>query len=148
MIAPAGADSMPTVKIGKFAGNISLMNMYLQGGIWAQPDNPSLNLLVWNILFYHKMDVLGFLNGKANYKGAFLGLNAQCFNPKDTACKSIIPIRDRTTNIQQLNSFLDSQTQQDRDNKPRIFKDLPDGISNIFISRVYIGAVKKGIVFQ
>jgi hypothetical protein len=148
MIAPAKVDSMPTVKIGKFAGNISLMNMYLQGGILVQPDNPSLNLLVWNILFYHKMDVLGFLNSKANYKGAFLGLNAQCFNAKDTACKSIIPIRDRTTNIQQLNSFLDSQTQEDRNDKPRIFKNLPDGISNIFISRVYIGAVKKSIVFQ
>jgi glycosyltransferase involved in cell wall biosynthesis len=149
MIAPSKwGDSTPTIAIGRFTGNISLMNMYLQGALTVAPDNPKLNLLVWNILFYHKMNPLDFVSTRATYKGAFLGLNAQCFNNNDPGCKLIVSIKDRTANIQQLNSFLDSQTRQDRFDKPRIFRRLPGDASNIYVSRVSIGAVGEAIVFR
>ena len=32
MVAPNGADSNTTVSINRFAGKISLLNMYIQGG--------------------------------------------------------------------------------------------------------------------
>jgi hypothetical protein len=148
MIAPIGADSLPTIQIGKFDGNISLMNMYVQGALWAQPDNPLLNLLVWNIHFYHKMNVLDFLRSSATYKGAFAGLNAQCFRPNDPACKDIISITDQFRNIANQDSFLDAMTAQDRTNPPRIFTSLPAGASNILISRVTLGTANRGIVFS
>ncbi len=59
MIAPANNDSLPTIRVGKFKGDISLLNMYVQGGLSVEPANPGLNLLVWNIHFYHKMNVTG-----------------------------------------------------------------------------------------
>jgi hypothetical protein len=147
MIAPASADSMPTIRIGKFDGSISLMNMYVQGGLAVRENNPALKLLVWNIHFYHKMDVLDFLRGsKPDYKGAFLGLNAQCFKP-DPACKAIISIADQTRNIPDINSFLDMQTATDRSSSPTIARSLPAGVSNIVVSRVSLGAMARGIVF-
>jgi hypothetical protein len=148
MIAPGGADSLPTIRIGSFSGTISLMNMYVQGALWCEPANPALDLLVWNIHFYHKMNVLDFLAGNPRYRGAFLGLNAQCFRPNDPTCKQIISIPDQTVNVQDPNLFLDSATRADREDRPVPFTELPAGISNIYISRVAIGKMNRGIVFQ
>jgi Pectate lyase superfamily protein len=133
MIAPNGSDTAATIRIGKFNGHLSLMDMYVQGGLWVEKDNPALTLLAWNIHFYHKMDPLDFLRDGANYKGAFLGLNAQCFNTNDPACKLIISIDDRLVNVQ--------------DSRPVIFKTLPAGVSNIRISRVSLGTMNRGVIF-
>jgi hypothetical protein len=148
MIAPLRADSLPTIHIGRFKGNICLMNMYLQGALLPQPDNPSLNLLVWNVHFYYKMDVLDFLQRGNSYKGAFLGLNAQCFKTGDPSCNSILSLPDRVSNVKDLNAFLDVQTARDRISGPVLFKDLPAGVSNIFVARVSLGSLDKGIVFS
>ena len=148
MIAPNHPDSTPAIRIGKFNGHISLMNMYLQGALLPQENNPDLSLLAWNIHFYFKMDPLGFLRNRPNYKGAFLGLTAQCFVPNSPACKDIISIEDRTQNIQDVNTFLDKETAFDRLSKPVLYKNLPAGSSNICLSRVSVlGTRKNGIVF-
>lgn len=148
MIAPNRPDSMPTVRIGKFSGHISLMNMYLQGALLPQGDNPDLDLLVWNIHFYFKMAPLDFLKNGASYRGGFLGLNAQCFVPTDPACKTITSIPDRLQNIQDVNMFLDKETAFDRLSRPVLYKNLPAGSSNIYLSRVStVGKRKNAIIF-
>jgi len=148
MIAPYKGDSTTTVNIGKFNGSISFMNMYLQGALTAMSDNPQLNLLVWNIHFYHKMDPLAFLEKGATYKAAFLGCNAQCFRKNDPACRVITCIDDRLQHINDLNKFLDTQTAPTRDSRPVLYTDLPDGVSNIYISRVSLGSLGRGLSFD
>ncbi|HEX3933650.1 MAG TPA: hypothetical protein VHW43_03160, partial [Puia sp.] len=148
MVAPNSPDSNPTIRIGKFDGHIALMNMYVQGALLPVGDNPGLDLLVWNIHFYHKMAVLDFLRAGASYRGAFLGLNAQCFRPNDPACKYIISIPDQLVGVPAAESFLDAETAFDRESRPVIFRDLPAGSSNIYISRVSIlGSRTSGLVF-
>jgi len=146
MLAPANADSTPTVKVGKFDGSVTLMNMYVQGGLTVQPDNPALKVLFWNIHVYHKMDALGFVRNPT-YKGAFAGFTAQCFDKSD-ACKVIIPIPDRFPNVGDVNAFFDSQTYQSREGRPLLTRQLPAGVSNIYISRVTLGKMKRGIVYE
>jgi hypothetical protein len=148
MISPSKADSMPTIHIGKFNGNIILMNMYLMGAILPQPDNPALNLLAWNIHFYSKMNPVDFLKDGGSYKGAFLGFNAQCFKADDPACKTILSINDQLHNVPDVNPFLDTMTARDRESRPILFRNLPAGVSNIYISRVSLGAMSNGIVFN
>lgn len=148
MVAPMHADTMATVRIGKFKGKISLLNMYVQGALGCEPDNPDLQLLAWNIHFYHKMRVLDFLGKECNFKAAFLGLNAQCFNRTDKNCQSIIPVADRLQNVEDINSFLDNLTAQSRESRPRLTRELPRGVSNIYITRVSLGAMGRGIVFK
>jgi hypothetical protein len=145
MIAPANSDSLPTIRIGKFSGNISLMNMYVQGGLGVEPENPGLNLLLWNIHFYHKMNVSDLPGKGAGYKAAFLGLSAQCFRANDPACQNIICLADRFQNIQDTLSFLDTQTAQSRESEPLLPQTLAPGVSNIIISRVSLAGVKRGI---
>jgi hypothetical protein len=148
MIAPLKADSTPTIQIRKFKGSITFMNMYLQGALSPLPDNPDLRLLVWNIHFYFKMDALDFLRQTNSFKGAFLGITTQCFKTADPDCKSIKSLPDRQSNVTDLYPFLDAQTEQDRTGRPVPFKNLPAGVSNIFISRVSLGSLDKGIVFS
>jgi len=148
MIAPNRADSSPVIRIGRFDGHISLMNMYVQGALAPQADNPNLSLLVWNINFYHKMDALYFLRKGANYKGAFLGLTTQCFNASNPGCKNVATIGDQLQNVQDANAFLNAETAIDQASEPLSFGNLMPGISNIRISRVSIvGSRGKGVSF-
>ena len=147
MIAPNGADSSPVIRIGKFDGNISLMNMYVQGAIQPRADNPNLNLLIWNINFYHKMDPLAFLRQGTTYKGAFMGLTAQCFNGSP-ACKDVESIPDQLQNVRDVGPFLMTATTADRESRPLSFLNLSPGVSNVRISRVSILGVRgRGVSF-
>ncbi len=148
MIAPYKTDSTTTVNIGKFNGSVTLMNMYLQGGLSVLPDNPRLALLVWNIHFYFKMDVLSFLEKNATYSAAFMGLNAQCFRTSDPACRLIIGMEDRLQNVNDLHKFLETQTAPSQESRPVLYSDLPGGVSNIYISRVSFGALGRGLSFD
>jgi len=148
MLAPTMADSLPTIRIGKFEGKISLMNMYLQGSVDCLPDNPNLDLLLWNIHFYHKMDPLAFLRKDVSFKAAGLGLNAQCFRPNDPACKNITWIEDHWKNIKDIEPFLDDLTAQSREARPVPYTNLAPGTSNIYITRVSLGMLKKGFQFN
>lgn len=148
MIAPAKSDSLPVVRVDKFAGKISLLNMYIQGGIDCRPDNPNLDMLLWNIHFYHKMDPLAFLRKDASFRAAGLGLNAQCFRSGDPACKNIITVEDKWKNIKDINPFLDDLTLQTRESRPIPYTNLSPGTSNIYITRISLGATKRGIEFK
>jgi hypothetical protein len=148
MVAPQiGVDSTPTVILRNFTGRISLLNMYLQGALHPAEGLAGLKLLVWNVIFYHKMDVLDFLNKPVDFRGAFLGLNAECFDAKDPGCKSIRSIDDRQVNLNNVLTFLDDQTELTRKASPRAYRDLAPGVSNLFLSRVSTGSMNRGIVF-
>ncbi|HEY6902557.1 MAG TPA: glycosyl hydrolase family 28-related protein, partial [Puia sp.] len=149
MVAPNQADSGTAIRIGKFNGHISLMNMYVQGALLPEANNPGLNLLVWNINFYHKMNAVDyFLKSGPSYKGAFLGCNAQCFNTADPNCKRVATVPDRLQNVTDVNTFLDQETAPTRETSPQSYKNLNPGVSNIRISRVSIlGNRSRGIAF-
>jgi hypothetical protein len=94
------------------------------------------------------MDVLAFVQKGASYKGAFLGLNAQCFRNNDPACRYIIGINDRLQNVSDINKFLDTQTAPTRDSRPIPYSTLPAGVSNIYVSRVSFGTLGRGLSFD
>jgi len=94
------------------------------------------------------MNALDFIGKGGSWKGAFLGINTQCFNANDPSCKSIASIPDATHNIGDINPFLDALTAQDRSTEPRMLRNLPAGVSNIYISRVTLGNMQEGILFS
>lgn len=145
MIATGKQDSTPTVKINNFKGKVSLMNMYLHGAILPGTGLNDLSLLVWNIHFIHKMNVLDFFGTGVPYKAAFLGLNAQCMDAKNKACAMIYSVTDKMSDKLDLPVFLDDMTTLTRKSKPVKYNNLPAGVSNIYISRVSIGTMGKGI---
>lgn len=149
MIAPVGADSGTTVAINRFSGNISLSNMYLQGGISVAPSNPGLNLFLWNIHFYHALNPLKFLTADASYKAAFMGLTTQCFTPGDAKCKDILTIEDVTKGGIDLSAFYVKMQADNRAAMPRIYGAPTAGnSSSIFVSRVSAGDCITAIRFS
>ena len=148
MIAPHKSDSSSTIAINGFKGHLSLMNMYLQGAVAPRLDDPDLDLLLWNVHFYFKMDVLDFLRMGGRSRAAFVGLTAQCFQPNDPACKSIICIADRLLNEKDTVAVLERETAFDRESRPVLMKNLPPGVSNIYITRLSLPEnTAKGIAF-
>ena len=147
MIAPVGADSNITVSINKFNGRISLLNSYIQGGLSVMSDNPTLSILLWNIHFYHKMNPTQFISRKSNFKGAFLGLSAQCFKAGDPNCDKIISLEDRVANVPDENGFIQEMLSQDRTALPRRYTGKINNASTIFLSRVSIGNSSTAIRF-
>jgi hypothetical protein len=145
-IAPVNDDSLPTIKISSFNGNISLLNLYVQGSLAADPGSSALNLLVWNVIFYHKMNPGEYVKPGPNSKIGLLGLNAQCFD-KTEKCKSVISIPDKEYKVPDQSSFLETMTAFDRSSSPIPFTNLPAGVSNIYISRVSVFPMPQAIVF-
>ena len=147
MIAPVGADSNTTVSVNRFSGNISLLNMYLQGGISVDPVNPDLNLLFWNIHFYYTLDPLKFNRPGASYKAAFMGFNTQCFISGDKKCDNINTVDDTFKSVDNLAVYLPAMLADDRAAMPRKYLSQPPGVSNILISRVSAGGFTTAIRF-
>ena len=149
MIAPVGADSGTTVAVNRFSGNISLSNMYLQGGISVAEANPGLNLFLWNIHFYHALNPLKFITAGASYKAAFMGLTTQCFTPGDAKCNDIFTIEDLTKGNIDLASFYVKMQEDNRAAMPRIYTARTNpGSSSVFVSRVSAGDCISAIRFS
>jgi hypothetical protein len=148
MIAPLGADAKPTVSINKFAGRVSLLNAYIQGAITVTSDNPALSLLLWNIHFYHKMDPTEFISAKSNFRGAFLGLTAQCFQTGDATCGPIVSKEDRLVKVTNEKDFLLDMLGQDRAAIPIRYIGKSANKSTIFLSRVSVGDVNTAVKFS
>jgi len=148
MIAPDGSDSNTTVSINHFSGNISLMNMYLQGGVSVDPLNPGLNLLFWNIHFYHTLDPLKFITPNTSYKAAFMGLSTQCFVQGNDKCKDVSTLEDVFRGGVSLPVYLPAMLADDRAALPRTYSSASSGASSIFISRVSAGDCITAIRFS
>jgi hypothetical protein len=146
MIARLNADSTPTIKISNFTGKINLMNMYIKGAISVAKQTPNLNLLLWNNNFWHKMTPYEYINQGTNSQLALLGSNAQCADSRPI-CQSVLSVPDKTYGIKDVNTFLYNNTKFDLNEKPLLYRNLPNGASNIYVTRVSIGASSKGIIF-
>jgi Pectate lyase superfamily protein len=148
MIAPNNVDSNTTIAIGKFSGNLSLLNMYLQGGIMVAPENSDLNILLWNIHFYHVMSPLKFLNESTNFKTAALGISTQCFDPKVPRCNEIVDVADRLQLVDDKQKFETALVEDDRKAMPRKYLPRSPSSSYLQISRVAIGNFQTGLSFK
>lgn len=150
MVAPGNPDSNTTaLHIGRFSGRVGLMDLYTQGNIKVEWNNPSLELLLWNINFYHKKRPLQFLEkNKPTYKAFMGGITSQCFNPKDPDCQQLINTKDEETNISDAGDFIADFVAVPRLLRPLVYSKTMSG-SNIFISRVSIStAFNAGIVIR
>ncbi|WP_205508582.1 right-handed parallel beta-helix repeat-containing protein [Longitalea arenae] len=147
MLAPWAADSTPTIKVGEFNGNISLLNMYIQGSVKVDPGKSALNLLLWNNNFFHKLSPHEYVKSGTAAKIALLGSNSQCVDGRE-ACQTIYSIPDQMYRVNSIPAFINDITAFDRSQKPQLFTNLPAGVSNIYMSRVAIGAARRGVVFS
>ncbi len=147
MVASNKADSTPTLVIHRFAGKISLLNMYFQGGISVQENNPQLSLLLWNIHFYFALDPLKFLTAQTNYRVAAAGLNTQCFIPGDKKCDYIFTVNDTSRGNVKMDDYFPEMLADDRKAMPRKFLAAPSGASSILVSRVSAGDCNTSIRF-
>jgi hypothetical protein len=148
MIAPLKLDSSVIISVNDFAGKISLMDMYLIGSIEVKKNNPSLQLLAWNLNFYYKKRPLAFLTGNESYKAFFGGISTMCFNNKDPECASVISSADRAINTDSPDGFMDTMTKELRSSVPVEYVSQPAGITNFYLSRVAVSAkYKTGIAF-
>jgi hypothetical protein len=148
MIAPNKADSLPSIKIGRFNGQLSFLNMYIQGGVaFNDPTNSSLKVLFWNINFYHKMDILSAIPNGIKGQVAFVGVNAQCFDNKNPLCKDVQTVADKFVNVSDENKYFDLMTMQDRGAQPSEYRKLPANTSNIYIGRVTLDGCRVGLKF-
>jgi hypothetical protein len=147
MIAPWNQDSTTTIKINEFNGKINLMNMYIYGAVKVDPGKSALNFLMWDVNFFNKLNPHELIKSGTAAQIALLGTNAQCLDNKDV-CQTVFSIPDQTYRVNDATSFIEGMTSFDRSQKPVQFQDLPAGVSNIYFSRVSIGATKRGIVFS
>jgi len=148
MVAPNGADSNVTISIGKFKGKVILNNMYVQGAIDVVAANPDLSLLFWNIHLYHKMNFFTFMNGKEHYKGAFLGMTAQCFNASDRLCKDVVEIPARTIAVDDITDFVGEMIREPMNGYPRKYRMLSPGSSSTYLTRLAIVNFGRAIYFE
>ncbi len=150
MYAPTDADSGTVVKVGNFTGNLSLLNMYLVGGINVQPNPASLKMLVWNVNLYHKLNPFDFLKTKTQAQIAMMGITSQCFQSVNKSCTNENPVSlpDRLVNVSSADLFLKELTNDDRAAVPQSYNNLAKGISNIFISRVFTYTEKGAFTFR
>ena len=124
------------------------MNMYVIGGLKLEPDNKSLDLLLWNIHFYHQMNPLSALDPKAKYRAMFMGLSSQCFNAKNAACAEMVTHKQAQVNVSNADVFLQQMTMQTRKSLPVTRKLAKTQASDIYISRLAIGYLHTGIYFS
>ena len=145
LLSPQSVDTTPTIIVNKFDGKISIMNMYLFGGLYVTPTNPDLSLLIWNIHVHHKKVPLDFVNKSATYKGAYIGLTQQCFDNTDPYCKNMNSIADKWVNQKDDSKFLKELTTTGHDAKFEPYAAKPAGVSNIYFSRVSFGRIPVSI---
>ncbi|WP_336515198.1 right-handed parallel beta-helix repeat-containing protein [Pollutibacter soli] len=137
-IAPHKIDSLPIVDIDQFRGKISLMNMYVQGGIKVEPKNPKLEFLYWNAHIYYQKDINSALGPDFNGRALFAGITTQCFYKDDPYCKTIKASENKSANVKDETAFFVEMTQQDRLAVPRHFDHASSGPSRIYMSRVLL----------
>lgn len=150
MYAPADGDSGTVVRIGDFSGQVSLLNMYLVGSIRVQPNPATLKMLIWNVNMYHKINPFDFLKEKTHAQIAMMGISSQCFSKVDKNCASEAPqsLPDQLVNVPAMNTFLKELTSDNRRAVPQPYTYLAAGITNLYISRVFVYTGKGAFTFR
>ncbi|HUR09941.1 MAG TPA: glycosyl hydrolase family 28-related protein [Flavitalea sp.] len=149
MVAPTGADSSPVISIKNFAGKVSLLNMYVQGALDINPKNEKLEIMSWNVHFYFKTNPIAFIQQRNSYRGLFFGITAQCFNLPGMQCVTMDPfsVTEKSVNITRKDDFVKSMTMATRKALPRVYGSSREGVSNVYVSRITVGAANRGIEF-
>ena len=149
MIAPSPADSTAAISIKNFRGKVSLLNMYVQGALDILPLNDQLQIMVWNVHYYHKLNPLAFIRKGSSYQGLFFGISAQCFESNGRRCTELNPftVAEAGVNIENRKLFVMQMTEGTRTAMPKQQQKSSPGISNIYISRITVGMANKGIEF-
>jgi len=146
MVAPNRVDSGTTIDIQQFSGKISLMNMYLQGAVAVNSNNPSLRLLMWNIHSNFTLNPFKFFQPASNFKVACMGFTAQCFVANDKKCETVINLDDQFKGVSNNQAFILDMIGDDRAAMPRRY--VRKNATNIYISRVSIGDCATAIRFR
>lgn len=146
MISPWLADSTATININRFKGSITLMNIYMYGGLKIDPNNPDLTLLGWNIHFYHNIHPTHTLKKTASYKALLSGFSAQCYESNNPDCNKILSFEPVSRNVADTMGFIRQMSAQTRLPMRTIPNRVsPIGSSSIFIQRVSIGSANSGL---
>lgn len=143
----ASRDSSTGIKINNFSGKVTLMNMYVQGGLEVKPDNPALDLLVWNINFYYKMAPYSFISRNASFRAALMGITTQCFDNRPF-CGDPVCHEKYLWNVKKEQEFILSGVDDERRAAPVKYAQTNPGISNVYISRISVGNFNQAITFN
>lgn len=141
MISPYFSDAKPSIVIGKFNGKVTLSNIYLYGGIGVEPQNDKLDLLCWNIHFYHNIRPIEAISKNGSYRALMSGISCQCFEEKNNECGKMITFESVEQNIRNKDQFIDDMTALARRPMPTNQK----AQKLIYLSRVSMGTAMSGI---
>jgi hypothetical protein len=147
MIA-ASLDSAVAIRINEFSGKVTLINMYVQGSVAVTAPNPRLDLLLWNINFYNKLNLFDFVSKQSAFRAACLGLTAQCLAVGNPGCANTVSYEPYFFNVKDQQAFMLSGLEDGRQAVPRQYTSMGKGVSNIFISRVSLGSFDQAITFK
>ncbi|MEP7278884.1 MAG: glycosyl hydrolase family 28-related protein [Bacteroidota bacterium] len=145
MVAPNNADSLTTISIGNFEGKISLLNMYIQGGLDIKPSNKDLWVFGWNLHFYYKLKALDFIRNQSSYKAMFAGISVQNFDKNNPVGNNPFFVGEKKLNVADENAFATEMLKQTRRAIPMDNHVASGSSSFIKLSRVTLGLLKKGI---
>ncbi len=147
MIAPEHPDRNVTIAVDKFEGKITLLNMYVQGGVQVKGDNPLLKMLLWNIHFYNSADPVVVQPG-AEFPMAVVGLTAQCFINEKQLCDDIRTIPDHYNSKANPQTFIPEMISGDREAISRIYAANGAAATSVHLSRVSAGDCANALVFK
>ncbi|WP_332732979.1 glycosyl hydrolase family 28-related protein [Flavihumibacter sp.] len=147
-IAPNRGDSTPTIKVGDFTGNISLLNTYIQGGIEFKGNHDRLKFLMWNANFYYKKDINGTLPLRTKGQIALAGITTQCFYKDDPYCQVIKSTPNKFINVKNETSFMEEMSIQGRSEAPRNNWSMAKNKSSVYITRVSFDSFNVALQFN
>jgi hypothetical protein len=150
MIAPPDLDSTTTIRINNFKGRVTLMDLYMYGGIEINSQNKDLKAMVWNVQMNKKHEAFDWLNpNKFDPQCAFIGITSDCSKEK-CVNYSFTSYDDMFLNIEkdEQKKFINEMIGQNLRSMPVQFRNLEKGTTNVEISRVMTGALKYGYVLK
>lgn len=146
MIAPANPDSLPTLSVQHFRGRISLLNMYIQGGLNILPDNKDLEIFGWNLHFYFKLNPFDFAAvQRPSYKAMFAGITVQNFDKNNPIGNNPFFVKELQANVTDETAYVVKMLDQTRKAIPSVKNNSTAGASSIRLNRVTLGFLRKGI---
>ena len=146
MISPYLADSTASIFIDKFSGKVSLTNIYMYGGLKVEPNNSKLELLCWNMHFYHSMHPNLAINSKGTYKALLSGFSCQCFETERKECGQMVTFEPVKRNVSNEGDFFNRMTQLSRTRLiPIAVPSKTSKTTLVYLSRVSMGTALNGV---
>lgn len=95
------------------------------------------------------IDPSAFMRQKSSYQLAMLGITSQCSKAKDPKCADENPrsVPDETSGVSDVNGFISRLSKDNQRAMPGKYRNLPKGVSNVFILRVSTLGKNVGYTF-